>query len=118
VNRRPIVADVTYEAGEIVAQCGLTVDVYAAKARDVTIGGRHVQWDRLVAMFITEDGLAQMRLALVAGDRLRIHHDTSSLQRYRSGAFGAMVTSDHGPWVRFEDVQALLNLGVKTGEQP
>ncbi len=30
----------------------------------------------------------------------------SAPQRYRSGAYGAMVADDNGPWVHWSDVQA------------
>jgi hypothetical protein len=102
------VTEATYEAGEIVIQCGCTVDVYVKESKDVTIGDNSLlAWEgRLISMHITNNDLVCMRVALVAGDRLRIHRNASSLPRYRSGAFGAMVTSDHGPWVRFEDMAA------------
>lgn len=30
------------------------------------------------------------------------------LPRYRSGSYGGMVASDHGPWLRADDVCGLL----------
>lgn len=100
--------DVLYEAGEIIPRCGCTLDVIVKDSKDVTIGDNSpLAWEgRLIGMHITHNDLVCMRLTLVAGDRLRIHRNASSLLRYRSGAFGAMVTSDQGPWVRFEDVAA------------
>jgi hypothetical protein len=114
--------DVRYEAGEIVAQCGLTVDVYAAKASDVTIGGRHVPMDRLVAMFITEDGLAHMRLALVAGDRLKIRQPTTDACVALVCELAEVYTVDTDQVRLLALVQQARDLTgygkVKTGEQP
>lgn len=74
---RPIVADVLYEAGEIVAQGVQTFDVYAKRSTHVTISGRPVtDWEgRLKAMTITDNDLVCMRLRLVAGDRLKVRKD-------------------------------------------
>jgi hypothetical protein len=70
------VADVVYQVGEIVPQCGCTLDVYVAQVRDVVI------WDnspgawqgRLVGISNAGHGVVRLRLALVAGDRLVVRH--------------------------------------------
>lgn len=51
----------------------------------------------------------------------------SAPQRYRSGAYGAMVADDNGPWVRWSDVsktespilafQAWADLRARTGRR-
>jgi hypothetical protein len=66
--------DVTREPGEIVALGGQAFEVFVKDVRDVTIGGQPLNNHdgRLVAMSITENDLVCLRLALVAGDRLKV----------------------------------------------
>lgn len=67
------------QPGEIVPQCGTTLDVYladGAEAGIVTVGGRS-PYDvpgRVVSAFAAEDGLSCLRLALWGGDRLVVRH--------------------------------------------
>jgi hypothetical protein len=66
--------DALYEAGEIVPQCGCTVDVYVDEGQTPTLGGvPPSDWParRLVSV-VTKDGVTCYRLALWAGDRLRV----------------------------------------------
>jgi hypothetical protein len=70
------VADVVYQVGEIVPQCGCTLDVYVAQVRDVVIGDNSSRaWQgRLVGISNAGHGVVRLRLALVAGDRLVVRH--------------------------------------------
>jgi hypothetical protein len=67
-------ADLVYEAGEIVPRCSCTLDVYVANASDVTIDGQFPSERpaRLVRVFPAENGLVCVRVALWGGDRLKV----------------------------------------------
>lgn len=68
------VSNAAYEAGEIVPRCSSTQDVFVEDVRDVTIGGRPpCEWPgRVIGVFPVKNGSICIRLALDAGDRLRL----------------------------------------------
>jgi hypothetical protein len=65
-------APVSHAVGEIVPQCGCTLDVYVSHVRDVVIGDNSARaWQgRLIGISNAGTGVVRMRLALVEGDRL------------------------------------------------
>jgi hypothetical protein len=119
------VADVLYQAGEIVPRCGTTLELYVKDLQAVTLGGKpSSDWpaSRLVGVSPVADGLVCVRLALWGGDRLKVRQPDA-------GAYVAIVrelaevytvdTDQVRLLALVQQARALTGYGtVKTGEQP
>lgn len=68
----PIVS--TLQVGQIIPQCGTTLDVIVSDVRDVTISGKSLaDWPKHLAEIVAlGNGLLRVRLFLSAGHRLRV----------------------------------------------
>lgn len=62
------------QAGEIIPQCGTTLDVYVDSLYDISIGDRILSGDdpHVVNVCDEENGVLRVTLSLAAGDRLKV----------------------------------------------